>query len=188
MVMACIIIAHSDDKERESIRKMLAENGFSLIETCSCASHALVLTDRYEEGIVICPYRLPDLFFSELAQRLRPEFKLLLLAGRHELTDRHELISRFDPDIMTLPLPLQKADLLATAELMLGSFAPAKKRKARVEKKRDPVRDALINEAKALLMSRNSMTEREAHRYIQKTSMDKSQSFEETAKTILEMR
>lgn len=42
----------------------------------------------------------------------------------------------------------------------------------------------LITEAKALLMERNHMTEEEAHRYLQKTSMDNGTSLVETAEMI----
>ena len=43
----------------------------------------------------------------------------------------------------------------------------------------------LINEAKALLMDRNNMTESEAHRYIQKCSMDSGTNLVETAQMVL---
>ena len=43
----------------------------------------------------------------------------------------------------------------------------------------------LINEAKALLMERNHLTEEEAHRYIQKSSMDNGTNMVETAQMIL---
>ena len=42
----------------------------------------------------------------------------------------------------------------------------------------------LINEAKALLMDRNNMTEDEAHKYMQKCSMDSGNNMVETAKMI----
>lgn len=42
-----------------------------------------------------------------------------------------------------------------------------------------------INAAKALLMERNHMTEEEAHRYLQKHSMDNGTSLVETAQMVL---
>ena len=45
----------------------------------------------------------------------------------------------------------------------------------------------LVDRAKAILMERNQMTEEEAHRYLQKTSMDNGTSFTETAQMILGM-
>ena len=43
----------------------------------------------------------------------------------------------------------------------------------------------VIKNAKALLMERNHLTEEEAHRYIQKSSMDNGTNMVETAQMIL---
>jgi response regulator NasT len=43
-----------------------------------------------------------------------------------------------------------------------------------------------INKAKELLMSRNGMTEQEAHRFIQRKSMDTGAKAVETARLIIE--
>ena len=48
--------------------------------------------------------------------------------------------------------------------------------------------EAIIKEAKALLMERNRMTEEEAHRYIQKCSMDSGTNMVEMAKMVLVTR
>ena len=45
----------------------------------------------------------------------------------------------------------------------------------------------VLEEAKALLMERNGMTEEEAHRYIQKCSMDSGTNLVETAEMVLSM-
>ena len=45
----------------------------------------------------------------------------------------------------------------------------------------------LIKDAKALLMERNNMSEEEAHRYMQKVSMDSGNNMVETAGMILSM-
>lgn len=44
-----------------------------------------------------------------------------------------------------------------------------------------------IKDAKELLMARNHMTEEEAHRYLQKTSMDSGTNLVETAQMVLSM-
>ena len=46
---------------------------------------------------------------------------------------------------------------------------------------------ALIAKAKALLMERNNMTEAEAHRYIQKCSMDSGTNLVETAQMVISL-
>ena len=61
-----------------------------------------------------------------------------------------------------------------------------KKRKA-VPKERSQEEKQLIQQAKELLMIRNNMTEEEAHRYMQKTSMDSGTGLTDTAQMILSM-
>ena len=57
------------------------------------------------------------------------------------------------------------------------AYATAKRRSEREEN--------YIKNAKALLMERNHLTEEEAHRYIQKSSMDNGTNMVETAQMIL---
>ena len=45
-----------------------------------------------------------------------------------------------------------------------------------------------IQKAKILLMERNNLTEEEAHRYIQKTSMDSGTNMVETAQMLLALQ
>lgn len=47
--------------------------------------------------------------------------------------------------------------------------------------------DFVIQRAKEILMSRNHMTESEAHKYLQKCSMDSGTNVVETAQMVLSM-
>ena len=60
-----------------------------------------------------------------------------------------------------------------------------RKKKRLVPKQRSEEEQAVIDEAKEMLMSRNNMSEMEAHRYIQKCSMDSGNSLVETAQMVL---
>ena len=63
-----------------------------------------------------------------------------------------------------------------------------RKRKQRLKpRERNPEEVALIKQAKEILMNRNHMTEEEAHRYIQKCSMDSGTNMVETAQMVLTM-
>ena len=52
-------------------------------------------------------------------------------------------------------------------------------------KNRDPKQQETIRKAKELLMTRNNMSEEEAHRYLQKSSMDSGTNMVETAEMVL---
>lgn len=58
-------------------------------------------------------------------------------------------------------------------------------KKARKPKRRSEREDNYIKNAKVLLMERNHLSEEEAHRYIQKSSMDNGTNMVETAQMIL---
>ena len=76
-------------------------------------------------------------------------------------------------------------ELVNTLQMMVQTLE-RKKRKAKQKGKiRTPEEKALILEAKHLLMERNNMTEEEAHRYIQKCSMDSGTNMVETAQMVL---
>ena len=64
-----------------------------------------------------------------------------------------------------------------------------RKRKRRRErpKERSSAERALIDQAKSVLMENKNLEEEEAHRYIQKTSMDNGTNMVETAQMIIEV-
>ena len=68
-------------------------------------------------------------------------------------------------------------------------YTITRRRKKQREKPKQRSKDEqeMIAEAKALLMERNNMTEKEAHRYIQKRSMDNGTNLTETAQMILSL-
>ena len=66
-----------------------------------------------------------------------------------------------------------------------------RRRRSRRRKRRDTAKERssgerrTIEQAKALLMERNGMSEEEAHRYLQKTSMENGTNMAETAEMVL---
>ena len=52
-------------------------------------------------------------------------------------------------------------------------------------RKRDEEEQKVVDEAKRILMELNNMSEPEAHRYIQKCSMDSGNSFVESASMVI---
>ena len=77
--------------------------------------------------------------------------------------------------------------LLQTVEMMDYTITRRRKKQREKPKQRSKDEQEMIAEAKALLMERNNMTEEEAHRYIQKRSMDNGTGLTETAQMILSL-
>lgn len=177
--MTGIIVALPKIEDAKSIKNLLVRSGFTVIAACSSGAQVLSLTDDLNDGIVISGYRLPDMLYKELFDCLPEGFEMLLLASQSLL------LECVGSDIMCLGMPLKVHDLLNTVEMMVTSIAYKRKKSKDKPKDRKPEEIAMINEAKRLLMSRNNMTEEEAHRYIQKCSMDSSTNMVETAQMIL---
>lgn len=179
--MTNIIVVFPKLEDAKGIRNILVRQGFQVMAVCTSGTQALHQVDNLTEGIIISGYRLNDMLYSELSSCLPNGFEMLLLASQSLLSER------VGNDIMCLSMPLKIHDLLNTVEMMTTSIAYKRKKRKAASKERNPEQKALINEAKRLLMSRNNMTEEEAHRYIQKCSMDSSTNMVETSQMILTM-
>ena len=77
--------------------------------------------------------------------------------------------------------------LMASPAKLEVQYRRSNKKQKHKPKVRSEGEKRIIQKAKELLMERNQMTEEEAHRYIQKISMDSAINLVETAEMILEL-
>ena len=90
-------------------------------------------------------------------------------------------------DVVCLGLPLKVQDLLGTLEMMLRTMEKNRRKQKNQPKERKQEEQALIRQAKELLMERNHMSEPESYRYIQKCSMDSGTNMVEMAQMIMSL-
>ena len=179
--MINIIVVLAKQEDAKGIRSLLMKNGFHVNAVCTTGSQVLSKTDELNDGIVICGYRLPDMMYSELHDCLPKGFEMLLLASHGVLNDC------IGNDIVCLAMPLKVHDLINTVDMMSQTMERRRRRARLKPKERSLKAEALIKEAKELLMNRNNMDEEEAYRYIQKCSMDSGTNMVETAQMVLVM-
>ena len=88
----------------------------------------------------------------------------------------------FSSNIIVLPMPFRSSDLINSVRMLMpdGDTIRSKQPTKRSDGDR-----MTIDKAKQLLMDRNNMTEPEAYRYLQKSSMDMGRTLTETAHMIL---
>ena len=183
--MSNIIVAFSKKENAVSIRNILARSGVTAGAVCTSGTKALQYAELWNDGIVICGSRLQDMQYMELRELLEDSFEMLLI-------DRAEKWSDGLPDgVVGLPMPVKGYDLLETVRMLLETLERRRRRRkraagtARVQRTGSQKRE--IERAKAVLMERNNMSEEEAHRYLQKTSMESGTNLTETAEMILRM-
>lgn len=179
--MTNIIVALPKLEDAKGIKNVLVRGGFRVTGICTTGAQAISQADGLHGGIVVCSYKLTDMVYSELHECLPPGFEMLLLASDHLLGQCEE------NGIMCLSMPLKVGELLSTIGMMTESIE-RRRRKAKTEPKvRNAEEEQAVKEAKELLMARNHMSEGEAHRYLQKCSMDSGTNMAETALMVLAM-
>lgn len=175
-----IIVAFPKLEDAKNLKKVLIRNGFDDILACSSASQVISTANESEGGVVICGYKLADMHYSELFGFLPREFSMLLVASPAKLQDC------YSREIVCLAAPIQTREFVSTVQMMTMDIArELKRRNKNRPKKRSAEEQKVIDAAKALLMERNQMTEQDAHKYLQKLSMDSGNNLVETAEMIL---
>lgn len=179
--MTNIIVVFPKIEDAKSVRNLLVRSGFKVTGVCTTGTQAISQADGLNDGIIICSYKLMDMLYSELHELMPFGFEMLLMASQHYLSEC------LDNDIVCLGMPLKVHDLISTVSMMTENIERRRRRQRLKPRERNLEEMAIIKEAKELLMERNNMTEEEAHRYIQKCSMDSGTNMVETAQMILSM-
>lgn len=174
-----VVLAFSRDSTAAKIRQMLEGTGLETDSAvCRTGAELLRRIEDYESPIVIMGYKLPDMVVDEVFENAGTKCRIISIVRPEHLEDiEYE-------DIFVIPLPLNRQKLLSSIGVFLGNAAATK---PRVKKERDSKEAKIIDEAKLLLMERFHMTEQQAHRFIQKRSMDTGARFVDTARLILNM-
>lgn len=179
--MTNIIVVFPKIEDAKSIRNLLARSGFRVAGVCNTGAQAVNYADSLNDGIVVCGYKFPDMMFSELHDYLPSHFEMLLVASRGKWEECR------DNDIVCVEMPIKVHDLVNTVSMMCENIERRRKKRRLQPTTRNNEEKELIKEAKALLMERNNMSEEEAHRYIQKNSMDSGTNMVETAQMVLSL-
>ena len=176
--MVSIVVVFPRSEDAKSIRNLLSRSGFHVNAVCTSGSQALAAADQLGAGIIVSGYRFPDMIYSELYENLPPSFEMLLIASARVVEEG------VCDGVVSVTMPLKANDLVNSLEMIVGQIERRRKRRRMAPPQRSEKDRKVIAEAKALLMERNHMTEEEAHRYIQKTSMDSGTNMVETAEMI----
>ncbi len=179
--MTSIIVAFPKLEDAKGIRGLLMRNGFEVQGIANHAAAVISMANELDAGIVICGYKFSDMVYHELNGYLPKGFQMLLVASPQYLQQ-----CRGD-EIMKLSMPLKAHELLQTLGMMVNHLERERRRRRKQPKERTDSEKRILNEAKAVLMERNNLTEEEAHKYLQKNSMDMGRSMVETAQMILSL-
>lgn len=173
--MEQVIVAFESETSGRRIREVLESAGAASCILCRTAGQVRRVLGK--RPLVVCGYKFPDGTAEELFQDLPSTCSMLLLA-------RQSLLDLCQSDgVFKLAAPAAKGDLLASVRMLLQV---GRRSEEDPRPRRSPEDAAILARAKAVLMDRHGMTEEQAHRFLQKKSMDSGSRLVQTALLVLE--
>lgn len=177
--MGTILVAMPRIEDSNHLIDLIRSQGrLDDIETCRTAAEVLRISNERDYGVVICTKRIFEMEYFELSGYLPKYFGMIIMT-------KDMSIDISSDTMVKLTMPFKTRELLSTLDMMLSFLVRNIRKKKKIPPKRSNAEQKIINEAKALLMNRNGMTEPEAFRYIQKCSMDSGRSMVESAQMVL---
>lgn len=169
-----VLLVSSSPKFNESMLALLPESRFYPVAAVSDVSSARrrLLESKYDIVIINAP--LPDDFGTRLALNIcdNSGTAVLLFVKAEHYPDINGRVSPFG--VLVLPKPASSQTVSQSLQLLCGTrerLRRMEQKTASIEEKMEEIR--IINHAKLLLMEQLKMTEKEAHRFIEKQAMDR---------------
>ena len=169
-----VLIAEDEALIRLDLKEMLEEEGYDVCGEAGDGATAVKMAEELRPELVILDVKMPVLdgiaAAEEIArQRIAPVIILTAFSQR-ELVEK----AREAGAMAYLVKPFQKKDLLPTIEMALSRYSEL----VQLETEVDDLHGRLearkaVDRAKGVLMTEHGMTEPEAFRWIQRTSMDR---------------
>ena len=172
-----LLVVSSAAKFNAALRELLPEDRYWPVRVTTDVASARRCLLEHLYDIVVINAPLPDDFGTQLALDVSDSSGagvLLLVKAEHY----PDLDARLSPyGILTLQKPTSPQLITQSLQLLCGTrerLRRMEQKTASIEEKMAEIR--LVNRAKCLLIERRSMTEQEAHRYLEKQAMDRCTS------------
>lgn len=179
--MVNIVVAFSRPEDGRNIKNILTKNGLPVAVSCTSGAQVLAHADDLRSGIVVSGFRYGDMTCRQLRRQLPPDFSMLLIASPVKWCGEDM------GEIVCLPVPFKMAELVHEVKKLEEELTRRCRQRRRQPVRRSEAEQKEIDAAKELLMTRNGMTEPEAHKYLQKCSMDSGTRLLEAAQKVLRL-
>lgn len=169
------IVAFERPSDCERLREILESAGDFSCLVCHSGAQVRRAIHKLHPGLVVCGFKLMDESCEAIYCDLPRRCAMLMVATPGQLEFCGE------PGIFKLPTPVRRSELLASARLLAQlSVAAHSHTPERTQEEQE-----LVKRAKEVLMEHSGMTEEQAHRFLQKQSMDNGIRLADTARQVL---
>jgi two-component system, response regulator PdtaR len=182
-----VVIAEDEALIRLDLKEMLEEDGYVVVGEASDGEAAVKLTESLRPDLVMMDIKMPGLDGISAAERIAADH-LAAVVILTAFSQRDLVLRARDAGAMAfLVKPFTKADLVPAIEIAVSRFQEVSALETEVTslKERLEVRK-LLDRAKGLLQAEQGMTEAEAFRWIQKSSMDRRMTMRAVAEEVLQ--
>jgi response regulator NasT len=181
-----VVVAEDEALIRLDIVEMLRDAGFQVVGEAGDGEEAVRLAEEHRPDLVVMDIKMPVLDGISAAERIAgariAPVVLLTAFSQRELVER----ARDAGAMAYVVKPFSAADLLPALEIALSRHSEIAALEAEVADLADRFETRkLVDRAKGLLQTKFKMSEPEAFRWIQKTSMDKRLTMREVASAII---
>ena len=181
-----VVVAEDEAVIRLDIVEMLREVGYDVVGEAADGEPAIRLAEELRPDLVVMDIKMPVLDGISAAERIAKAriapVVLLTAFSQKELVER----ARDAGAMAYVVKPFSSNDLLPALEIALSRHAEITALESEISDLTDRFETRkLVERAKGLLISSMGLTEPEAFRWIQKTSMDRRLTMREVAETVL---
>lgn len=167
-----VFVAFPNKNTALAVAKTAMSAGFNVACAVLSANALRQKLGYYDGGIVICGCRFSDANINELLQDIPETFGIILIGTP-------DMLNNCDCErAVKLAVPINTAQLVCYMDMLRPEPSNA-------HRSRSPEDRAIIDKAKRFLINHYNMTEPQAHKYLEKKSMETGRTLAETAKRIL---
>ena len=181
-----VIVADDESIVRMDLREMLDSLGYLVVGEAGDGESAVHLSRELRPDIVIMDIKMPGMDGIDAGKILTEEriapILLLTAYSQQDLVDRAK-----DAGVMAyIVKPFHEADLAPAIEVSLRRWEEFRTLEREVEDLKEALETRkLVDRAKGILMDTQGLSEADAFRRIQKTSMDQRKPMKEVAEAIV---
>lgn len=180
--MRSVILAFQGVEAANAISRAVQLGGYSVAGVCQSGAELIRMLEWTSASAVICGYRLKDMTAAELFHNLPSGMGMLVLLSQNQAS-----AVELPYGIQSVCLPLSRTAMLESLKtvIMINDRPSTFKSGEDSRPERSSADKEIISRAKRMLMERGNMTEDQAHRFIQRVSMNNGSKMTETAQGIL---
>lgn len=181
-----VLIAEDEALIRLDLREMLQEEGYEVVGEAGDGEMAVTLAGKLRPDLCILDVKMPKMDGIEAGAKIAKDriapVVILTAFSQRELVER----AREAGAMAYVVKPFQKKDLLPTIEMAMSRFTEIVSLEAEVEDLQGRLEARkIIERAKGVLQTEHEMTEPDAFRWIQRTSMNQRRTMRAVAEGVL---